>query len=446
MITLLSFLLVIGVLVTIHEFGHYLAARRCGVTVLEFSIGFGKPLFSWKLGETIWMVSWIPLGGFVRMLDGREEGLSEAERARSFAACHPWQKILISIAGPAANLILAVALFFVVMLGEQTRMLPYAGTVAPQSAMAAAGLQAGDRIVTVNMQPVADWSSLRGRLSDAIALDGDMRLVVERDSAMQTLNVDLAAFGLTKLDERSLGLLGVVPVRYQLALGDLDPKGAASRAGLKRGDRLLQMDGQRIESWAAWVSYVQARPERDIRLQYSRDGQLADVVLKPSRHEIGDKAVGRIGAGPLPDEAWLEKIRHIVHVGPLEALQQAFARTVDLVSSSLRMIVAMFSGSVALDALSGPLTIADYAGKSANLGLVPLLEFMALISISLGVFNLLPVPMLDGGQLLYHVAEWIRGRPLSDRAYEIGQRVGVAFIAMVMLLALFNDFGRLFAG
>ncbi|MDC7698393.1 RIP metalloprotease RseP [Vogesella indigofera] len=443
---LLAFLLVIGVLVTFHEFGHYVAARYCGVKVLEFSIGFGKPLLTWQRGETSWKIGWIPLGGFVRMLDSREGAVSAADLPRAFNQRPPWQKILISIAGPLANLLLAVLLFFVVMQGEQTRLLPYVGSVAPQSAAAAAGVLPGDHIRAVNDTEVADWHALRGGLSDAIALDGRMVLYIARDGVDMTLAVDLPAFGLQQLNEQSLARLGLSPLRYHLALGELAPDGAAARAGLRQGDRLLGADGQPLASWPAWVSYVQARPGQAIRLRIQRNGQLREVVLTPDSSERNGQKVGRIGAGALPDVAWQQKIEQQVTVGAGEALQQALARTASLMASSLRMIGAMFTGTVALEALSGPLTIADYAGKSADLGLVPLLEFMALISVSLGVFNLLPVPVLDGGHLLYHVAEWIRGRPLPDRVYEIGQRLGMAFIMTVMLLALFNDFGRLFAG
>lgn len=446
MTTILAFLLVIGVLVTVHEYGHYLMARRCGVKVTEFAIGFGKPIFSWQRGETRWMLCWLPLGGYVRMLDSREAEVDLADVARAFDRVHPAKRILIALAGPAANFLLAIVLFFGVMQGEQTRLAAKVGTVAPESAMAAAGVREGDVIEAVNARQVSDWHQLRLALSDAVALDDGMTLHVRREGEGLALPVPLAAFGLAQLDEHTLSKLGVMPVRYRLELARVVPAGAADKAGLRVGDKLLRADGRQIASWAAWVSYVQARPGQSIKLEIDRQQQVQSIVLTVAAEEVAGQKVGRIGAAPAIDEVWMQGLQQIVVFGPVDAVVAAAERTWQLASSSLRMMGAMIMGSVSMQALSGPLTIADYAGKSADLGLVPMLEFMALISVSLGVFNLLPIPVLDGGQLLYHVAEWIRGRPLPERVFEIGQRLGMAIILMVMLLALFNDFGRILAG
>ncbi|MFN4235781.1 MAG: RIP metalloprotease RseP [Vogesella sp.] len=444
--TLLSFLLVIGVLVTFHEFGHFLAARLCGVKVLTFSIGFGKPLWARTFGDTEWRLAWIPLGGFVRMLDEREAPVAPQDRQRAFNQRPVWQRMIIVLAGPVANLLLAVVLFSVTMSGEQTRLQPLVGTVAAQTAAAAAGVKPGDRVMAVNGEAVQDWGALREAMGMAIANDSRLELALQRDSQLLTARFDLPAFGLQQLDQNTLAKLGLMPARYLPQIAAVVPEGAAARAGLKAGDKLLTANGQPLASWEAWVQWVHNHPGQQFSVTVLRDGKPLQLQVRPDVVEQDGGSVGRIGAAPALDKTWMDSLTLSVQVAPGEAMLAALGRTVDLSWHTLSTLGAMITGGVSLEALSGPLTIAEYAGKSASVGLVALLEFMALISVSLGVFNLLPVPMLDGGHLLYHVAEWIRGRPLSDRVYEVGQRLGMAFILMVMTLALFNDFARLLAG
>ncbi|MEQ6290450.1 RIP metalloprotease RseP [Vogesella sp. GCM10023246] len=443
--TILAFLLVIGVLVTFHEFGHFIAARACGVKVLTFSIGFGRKLVSWQRGDTEWRIALVPLGGFVRMLDSREGEVPEADRARAFDARPVWQRMIVVVAGPLANLLLAVLLFSWTMSGAQTTLQPLVGTVVAQTAAAAAGLQTGDRVLAVNGRAVTDWSELRGSIADVIA-DGDTpQLRVQRQQRQLSLSLDLQRFNLQTLDQHTFAKLGLMPVRYLPQVGAVLPNGAAARAGLKADDRLLQVDGKPIGSWEAWVAWVQNHPGKTMRLQVQRGTQLLSLSLRPDAVEQDGQQVGRIGVAPALDMSWQQLLLQTKQVGAVDAIAAAVQRTADLSGSTLRMMLAMFGGTVSLDALSGPLTIAEYAGKSADAGFDALLEFMALISVSLGVFNLLPIPVLDGGHLLYHVVELIRGRPLPERAYEVGQRLGMAFIMTVMLLALFNDFARLLA-
>lgn len=444
--TVLSFLLVIGVLVTFHEFGHFLAARLCGVKVLTFSIGFGKPLWARTIGDTEWRLAWIPLGGFVRMLDEREAPVAPADRPRAFNQRPVWQRMIIVLAGPLANLLLAVVLFSVTMSGEQTRLQPLVGTVAAQTAAAAAGVKPGDRIVAVNGQRVADWGEAREAMGMAIVNDGRLELALQRQQQALTARFDLAGFGLEKFDQATMGKLGVLPARYLPEIAAVQPGGAAARAGLKAGDRLLAVNGKPLASWEAWVQWVHNHPGEQFTVSVLRNGKPLQLSLRPDVVAQDGGSVGRIGAAPAIDKPWLASLTQRVQVPFAEAMAAALARTRDLSWHTLGTLGAMVTGGVSLDALSGPLTIAEYAGKSADAGWVALLEFMALISVSLGVFNLLPVPMLDGGHLLYHVAEWLRGRPLPDRVYEVGQRLGMAFILMVMMLALFNDFARLLAG
>ena len=444
--TILAFLLVIGVLVTFHEFGHFLAARLCGVKVLTFSIGFGKTIYARTVGDTEWRLAWIPLGGYVRMLDEREAPVDSQDRHRAFNQRPVWQRMIIVLAGPVANLLLAVVLFAITMSGEQTRLQPLVGTVAAQTAAAAAGVRAGDRIVSVNGTPVADWADARQAMGMAIVNDGQLALGLQRAGQPLVARLDLPAFGLEKFDQATMGKLGVMPARYLPQIGAVLPDGAAARAGLLAGDKLIAVGGKPIASWEAWVLWVHNHPGEQFVLTVQRAGKQLQLPLRPDSIDQDGVKVGRIGAAPAVDEAWLASLQQRVHVPASEAVPAALARTWALCQSTLGTLAAMLTGGVSLDALSGPITIAEYAGKSADIGIIALLEFMALISVSLGVFNLLPVPVLDGGHLLYHVAELIRGRPLPDRVYEVGQRLGMAFILTVMMLALFNDFARLLAG
>ncbi|WP_174875168.1 RIP metalloprotease RseP [Vogesella oryzae] len=443
--TVLAFLLVIGVLVTFHEFGHFLAARACGVKVLTFSIGFGRKLFSWQRGETEWRIALIPLGGFVRMLDSREGDVPDGDRDRAFDARPVWQRMIVVAAGPVANLLLAVLLFSWTMSGMQTSQQPLVGTVVAETAAAAAGLRAGDRVLAVNGRNVQDWGELRGTLEDVIADGGKPRLLIQRQQQQLSVSLDLLRFNLQTLDQHTFARLGLMPVRYLPKIGAVLPGGAGERAGLRSGDVLLSVDDKPVVSWEGWVQWVQNHPGKLMQLRVLRSGKELPLSLRPDSVELDGQQLGRIGVAPVLDEVWLKQSLQTRYVGARDAVVAAVKRTADLSASSLRMMLAMFGGTVSLDALSGPLTIAEYAGKSADAGINALLEFMALISVSLGVFNLLPIPVLDGGHLLYHVVELIRGRPLPERAYEVGQRLGMAFIMTVMLLALFNDFARLLA-
>lgn len=444
--TVLAFLLVIGVLVTFHEFGHFVAARLCGVKVLTFSIGFGKPLWSRTFGDTEWRVAWVPLGGFVRMLDEREAPVAAADRRRAFNQRPVWQRMIIVLAGPLANLLLAVALFSITMSGSQQQLKPLVGSVASQTVAAAAGVQPGDRILAVNGSKVPDWAAAREAMGMAIVNDGQLVLTLQRAGRVVQARFDLAAFGLTQFDQATLGKLGVMPARYLPQIAAVLPEGPAARAGLKAGDVLQSANGKPVASWEGWVAWVHNHPGESFPVTVLRAGKPLTLTLRPDVVVQDGGNVGRIGAAPQVDETWMKQLLQPVWVPWNEAVVAAYHRTASLSWNTLGTLGAMLTGGVALDALSGPLTIAEYAGKSASVGIVALLEFMALISVSLGVFNLLPVPMLDGGHLLYHVAEWIRGRPLPDRVYEVGQRLGMAFILMVMMLALFNDFARLLAG
>lgn len=445
MTTLLAFLLAIGVLVTFHEYGHYLAARLMGVRVLRFSVGFGRPLLRVVRGGTEWCVAAIPLGGYVKMLDEREGEVDPAERHLAFNNKPVWQRMVIVLAGPLANLLLAILLYFVVFLPGVEQLRANVGTVAPQSAAAAAGVRAGDRVSAVNGVAVANWQEVNEQVTEAIGSAGHLELAVVRDVRTLTLPVDLARFDLDTLDEKSFGRLGIMPARYLPVVAQVLPDGAGARGGLKAGDRLLSVDGQPA-SWEALVDQVHRSPGRELVLGVERAGQPLTLRVRPDTVERDGVKTGRIGVAPQVDRAWLDGLSYRVDLGVAGSLRAAAVKTWRLSASSLKMLWGMVAGQVSWQAISGPLTIADYAGRTASMGWLSYLEFLALISVSLGVLNLLPIPVLDGGHFMYYTAELIKGSPLSVRTQELGQRLGLALIIALMMIALFNDLGRLLGG
>jgi len=447
MITLLAFIVAIGVLVTIHELGHYVVARWCGVKVLRFSIGFGRPLVTIKRGETDWTICPIPLGGYVRMLDEREGSVDPAERHLAFNTQSVWKRIAIVIAGPIANLLLAVVLYWGVLFSGVTLVKPWVGTVVPQSIAERAGFQSGDKLLVVSDSPVSDWQGARMAIVEQLAEDGRARVGVTTSSGGRAVRqIDLNGRP-KELDEAlSDGNLGLMPQRYLSQIGALEEGGAAEKAGMRVGDRLLSADGKPLAGWESWVTLVYNSPGKTLKVEVLRDGMPQVLTVRPASVDHNGELIGRIGAAPKADDAWNEQLKYQHREDLLSAGRHAVVRTWETAWLSLKFVGRMLSGTASVNHLSGPLTIADVAGQTARIGLTSYLEFLALISISIGVLNLLPIPVLDGGHLMYYVAELIRGRPLSERAQLLGQKIGFALLAMIMAVALLNDFSRLFGG
>lgn len=448
MLTFLAFLLAIGVLVTFHELGHYWVARLCGVKVLRFSVGFGAPLYTHRRGDTEWAISPIPLGGYVRMLDEREMEVAPEERHLAFNTQPVYKRMAIVAAGPLANLILAVLFYWVVIAGGVTQLLPSIGTVMVPSLAASAGFQPGDRVLSVNGQAVSDWQQLRLALVDA-AGSGDVPIRVQVKTA-QAATV-LRSIDPLQADEDTLKALeqgnpGFMPMRYLPAIGAVEEGGVAARAGLKAGDKLLAADGQPLASWDAWVRLIHDSPGKELLIRIERDGKPLEFKLRPATVEDGDVMIGRIGAAPLPDAGWMQQLAFTHQPAVAEAGLEAWRKMTDTAWMSLKFLGRMVIGQASLDNLSGPLTIASIAGQTAREGWSAYLEFLALISVSIGVLNLLPIPVLDGGHLMYYVAELVKGRPLSERAQLFGQKIGFILLASLMLFAVLNDISRLFGG
>ncbi|WP_434572085.1 RIP metalloprotease RseP [Pseudomonas sp. Z3-6] len=440
-------LVALGVLVTFHEFGHFWVARRCGVKVLRFSVGFGMPLLRWhdKQG-TEFVVAAIPLGGYVKMLDEREGEVPADQLDQSFNRKSVRQRIAIVAAGPIANFLLALVFFWgLAMLGsEQVR--PVIGGVEAGSVAARAGLGAGQEIVAIDGEPTSGWAAVNLQLVRRLGESGSLQLMVrEQGSTVDSPRELILDNWLKGADEPDpIRSLGIKPWRPALppVLAELDPKGPAQAAGLKTGDRLLALDGQPVSDWQQVVDSVRVRPDTKILLRIERDGAPIDVPVTLAARGESKAPTGYLGAGVKAVDWPPEMIRE-VSFGPVAAIGEGARRTWTMSILTLDSLKKMLFGELSVKNLSGPITIAKVAGASAQSGVADFLNFLAYLSISLGVLNLLPIPVLDGGHLLFYLIEWARGRPLSDRVQGWGIQIGISLVVGVMLLALVNDLGRL---
>ena len=443
-----AFLVTLGVLVVIHELGHFWVARLCGVKVLRFSVGFGRIVWSRAFGPdgTEWALSAIPLGGYVKMADEREGDVAPRDVPRAFNRQNVWKRIAIVAAGPIANLLLAVLMF------AGTFMAGIPGTQAllaappPGSPAARAGLAAGDLVVAVDDDDVASLQDLRWRLVRAQGRDA-VTLAVERPEsrgARTTRTLSLTTLKVADWEGNAMATLGLKSDLGSPLVDQVMPGKPADRAGMKAGDRIVAIDGEPVRSPSDVAMLTNAKPGGELRFRVARDGAEFDAPLVAEAIEQGGRTVGIAGIRLRVDPETAAKRAVTVRYGPIDALAQGARKTWELSAFTLRMLGRVFTGDASLKNISGPLTMADFAGQSAQQGALVFVGYLALISISLGVLNLLPVPLLDGGHLLYYFAELIKGSPVSDRAFEVGQRIGMAVLAMLMALALFNDVSRLF--
>ena len=442
--TLLAFIFAILILVSLHEFGHYIVARLCGVKVVRFSVGFGKPFFSRKRGDTEWCLAPIPLGGYVKMVDTREGEVAQADLPYAFDKQHPAKRIAIVAAGPLTNLALAVLLYGLSFSFGVTEIRPYVGTVEPDTIAARAGFQSGDRIQSVNSTPVADWGSAQTEI--ALNLEaGKVAVAVQTALGAQTVRtIDAAGTEEAGKIAKNQGYIGLMPFKITTVIGGVEKGSPADKAGLKTGDKLTAADGKPITSWQEWANLTRQSPGRKIALTYERDRQARTADIRPDTVERSDKTlIGRVGLLPQSDKAWDRQIRRNYRPSVVHAFGMGWEKTVSHSWTTVKFFGKLISGNASASHISGPLTIADIAGQSAELGLQSYLEFLALVSISLGVLNLLPVPVLDGGHLVFYTAEWIRGKPLGERIQNIGLRFGLALMMLMMAIAFFNDITRL---
>lgn len=450
MITLLAFIAAIAILVVIHEMGHYWVARLCGVKVLRFSVGFGRAIYTKRFAnsETDWVISAIPLGGYVKMLDEREGEVATHELHLAFNRQPVLQRMAIVVAGPLANLLLAILLFWALFIYGVPSLKPVLGKVLPNTPAASAFLQEQETIVSINEQAIPSWEQVSWVLLD-LALQGATEARIEARTAQGDLVrhvLNLKALTRDNMDENFLHSLGLQPYQplVRPVIGKLVEGGVAQRAGLLPNDKILRVDSQNIEDWKDLVGAVRGHPGQLLQLEIERSGTLRVLNLTPEATSEANITVGKIGAAPYIDRREFDALLTKVHYAPLAAFGHAVRKTWEIAKVSLKSLGKMVIGEMSLKNLSGPITIADYAGQSAQMGVVAYLSFLALISISLGVLNLLPIPLLDGGHLLYYTVELIKGSPMSEKAWEAGQKIGIALLVTLMALALFNDFSRLF--
>lgn len=458
MLMMISFVVALAVLIAIHEFGHFQIARWCGVKVLKFSLGFGKPLYTKKIGsdQTEFIISAIPLGGYVKMLDEREmdeddlSKLSKEDRSRSFNRQSLWKRSMIVMAGPLANLILAVILFWFLLVSQgNVGLKPVVGSVAIGSAADQANVKKDDVVLTINHNIVNTWQDMHWQLLQDVGSNDTIEMSVrDAQGLIQTHTIDLSQLDKNDLEHDFLSQLGLKPYlpKVPAKIGQLVKDGPADKAGLQSNDVILAIDGISIESWREFVEIVQQNPNQKLKLDVIRSSSNISISLVPDSIKEGQKQIGHIGAGVYFNEKsnddWIVKI----HYSPLTSLLMATQKTYDISIFSFKMLGKMIVGEASIKAISGPISIASYSGKSAEKGLLSWLAFLALLSISLGVLNLLPIPLLDGGHLLYYMVEAIKGSPVSDDAMVVGQKIGFILLGFLMIIAFYNDLNRLITG
>ncbi|MBK7356511.1 RIP metalloprotease RseP [Propionivibrio sp.] len=447
----LAFVPLLGVLIIVHEYGHYLVARLVGVKVLRFSVGFGRALWSIKIGPdgTEWSIGMFPLGGYVKMLDEREGVVNPDELHRSFNRQKVWRRMAIVVAGPIANLLLAVLVYWGLFWHGTEELKPILGTPVAASPAAGAGVENGERVLKVGNEMVQTWQDMHWALIRQAVNQNVIELEVvnqRSEIAFRHLDVSTVRAGGWEGDAFEKLGLGFYRPRIPPILGKVSPDGAAAAGGLIPGDEILAIDDKSLSSWADVVHSVRNAPGKAMIFLIRRNEAQLAISITPDTFDDGGQRIGRIGAAVSNSGVTRSDLMITVRYGLVSALGKAIDETWNKSAFSLEMIGKMIVGEVSWRNLSGPVTIADYAGQSARLGTGHYLKFLALVSISLAVLNLLPIPILDGGHLLYYVVEIITKAPLSERNMEIGQQIGLALMLMLMAFAFYNDINRLISG
>jgi len=432
---LVSFIVAISVLVAIHEYGHYIVGRWCGMKVLRFSIGFGKPVAMWVGGKdkTEYCLSAIPLGGYVRFLDGREGEVAAEDQGRAFDHRPIPARIAVLLAGPAFNLIFAIIAYWFLTMEGVPAYRPTVGEIEPQSYAADAGLEKGDWIVAVGEKPVLNWNSALMAMIDEMSGSGSIPLTLEdQQGERRTVAIEVGEDS-SRLTEPGVIFdgLGLLPGATPAFVGSLAENGAAIDASLEVGDRIVQVEDEVVLGFRDLVSVVSPRAGDRVRIDYVRDSRRQTTYAMLGSHDVDGEQRGLLGVGILIDDP-----------GAVESIGLAVAKTWNTSKFTFQMLGRMITGSVSIKNISGPISIADFAGSSAERGFSQFLEFLALVSISLGILNLLPIPVLDGGQIVYQTVELLKGSPLSERSQILGQQFGIAALILLMSFAFYNDISR----
>ena len=443
--TIVSFIVALGVLIVVHEYGHYIVARLCGVKVLRFSVGFGRALFSRRRGETEWVIAAIPFGGYVKMLDEREGEVAPEEAHRAFNRQSVWRRFAIVVAGPLFNFLFAVLVYTGLFVYGMPEARPVLAEPPAGSAAAAAGLRGGETVRSVDGEPIATWQELRWRVLQGALQRERLRMETENERGhLGGVTLDLSAFPSEQTEKDVLELVGLRlhQPRLEPVIGNVEAGSPAEQAGLRPLDRIVGVEGKPVSSWGDFVRLIQQSPGAPLALELERGAERLRLSVTPEARRAGERQIGRIGAAPQDAEKFYMRVSY----GMGAAFVKALEKTWEISVFSLKMLGKMLLGEVSWKHLSGPVTIADFAGQSAQMGWLSYLTFLALISISLGVLNLLPIPLLDGGHLMYYAIEIVKGRPVSERAMELGQRVGLALLLVMMAFAFYNDLNRLLTG
>jgi len=443
----LAFIVAVGIIVTVHEFGHYWVAKKLGVKVLRFSVGFGKPLITRISGadKTEYILASIPLGGYVKMLDEREGKVSADEVHRTFNRQKVWKRFAIVSAGPIFNFIFAAFAYWVTFVAGVDGVKPTVGEIQAESIAAQAQIQARDTFTHIEGQPVKTWQQTTIQMLNTALKNGFVNATLSReDSSQKTVTLDLNDTKQLLAEGNLLEKIGILPWRYQYQarFGEIKD-GVAKDAGIQDGDKVLSVDGKEIDTWIDLVSYIQERAEMPISFVLQRGGKQLSLRVTPSADEVDGKIIGRIGAYPYINKQQLEAQKVVVRYGPIDSIWKGLIKTWEVSVLTLKLLWKLVVGEASLKNISGPVTIAEYAGVSAAIGFSAFVGALAIISISIGILNLLPIPVLDGGHLFYYLIEIVKGSPVSEKFEAIGQRLGIAMLAGLMSLAFYNDIQRL---
>lgn len=448
-INALAFLLALGILISIHEYGHFWVARRVGIKVLRYSIGFGRPLITriGKVDKTEFVLAAIPLGGYVKMLDEREGNVPTSDAHRAFNRQPLWARSAVVVAGPMANFLLAIVAYWIVLMIGISGVAPLLGTPEQESPAARAGFQLEDRIVAVGDTPTETWQDARiALLESSLGATEPVAITVETANGSERVReLQITQDSMLKAEGDAIANLGFTAwwPTVEPVIGEVFQDGSAAAAGIQVGDRILSVDDQPIETWRAFVDAVQPNPGKALSVRLERGGEPMQLSITPQPLVQGQTTIGRIGVSETQSASIVNKASVTVQRPPLEALGGAFVRTWDMSILTVRMLGKLLFGEASLDNISGPISIAQFAGQSASIGIDHYINFIAMISISLAVLNLLPIPMLDGGHLMYFAVEAVMGKAPSERIQIFGQQLGIVLLGGLMFVAFYNDIGRL---
>ena len=442
------FIISVGVLITFHEFGHFWVARFFDVKILRFSIGIGRSIYTKRFGkdQTEFSIGFLPLGGYVKMLDDREGKVVEEEKKREFNSKPIWQRFSIVLAGPVFNFIFAIFIYSIIYSIGVNALKPIIGDVEPSSISEESGFVKGQKILSINGAKTPTWPTVIDSLVKHTISGKTVNIVLESDSKKQNLSLDLSKIKIDKIsDGKLLNELGLSVIKLKIPpiIGMIEENGPAKASGLHKNDKIIAVNGNLIESWGEWVSIIRQNPNELLNTEVLRNNQTIYIELTPENFQADGTSIGRIGAGPSINDELYDSYFTLEQYSLHLAILRAFNKTWEMSVLTLKVLAKIITGDASVKNLSGPISIAKYAGQSASVGVVALLTFLAIVSVSLGVLNLLPIPLLDGGHLVYYIIELITGKPVSDAVQIVGQQIGLVLLLGLMGIALYNDFIKL---